>query len=105
VSALRTSCERLLQDRTTSRLHVKRTRNNLDSLGKAGEIRGSSSSTIKCSGACQRGTDRFPSDMIASRGPWPGPRTGARRGAASAAPSPNRIGQTSQILMESNFCV
>jgi hypothetical protein len=47
----------------------------------------------------------FPSNMTASRGPWLGPRTRARRGATSATPSPSRIGQTSRIPMESNFCV
>jgi hypothetical protein len=36
---------------------------------------------------------------------WPGPQIGARRGTASATPSSSRIGQTSQILMESNFCI
>jgi hypothetical protein len=42
------------------------------------------------------GPTGFLSDMTASRGPWPGPRTGARRGAASATLSPSRIGQTSR---------
>jgi hypothetical protein len=51
-SKKRTSLKRLLQDKTTSRLHVERTRNKLDSSGNAGEIRRSSSSTMKCSGAC-----------------------------------------------------
>jgi hypothetical protein len=48
------SLERLLQDRITSRFHVERTQNKLDSSGKAGETRRSSSSTMKRSGACMR---------------------------------------------------
>ena len=38
-SKKRTSLKRLLQDRTTSRLHDKRTRPKLDSLGEAGETK------------------------------------------------------------------
>jgi hypothetical protein len=49
------------------------------------------------------GPTGFRSGMTTSRGPWPGPRTGARRGAASAIPNPSRIGQTSWISMKSNF--
>jgi hypothetical protein len=52
------SHKRLLQDKTISRLHVERTQNKLDSSGQAGETRGSSSSTMKFSGADRRGTDR-----------------------------------------------
>jgi hypothetical protein len=55
-----TSLKRLLQDKTTSRLHVERTRTKLDSPGKARETRRPSSSTMKCSGACQGGTHRVP---------------------------------------------
>jgi hypothetical protein len=50
------SLKRLFQDRTTSRLHFERTRTKLDSSGKAGETRRSSSSTMKCSRACRCGT-------------------------------------------------
>jgi hypothetical protein len=45
------SLKRLLQDRTTSRLHIKRTWNKLDSSGEAGETRRSLSSTMKCTGS------------------------------------------------------
>jgi hypothetical protein len=38
----------------------------------------------------------FPRDMITCRGLWPGPRTEAGRGAATATPNPSRIGQTSR---------
>jgi hypothetical protein len=55
-----TSLKTVLQDRTTSRLHVERIWNKLDSSGKAGETRRSSSSTLKCFGACQYGTHRVP---------------------------------------------
>jgi hypothetical protein len=54
-SKKRTSLKRLLQDRTTSRLHFERTQTKLDSPGKAGETRRSSSSTMKYLGACRRG--------------------------------------------------
>jgi hypothetical protein len=77
----RTPLKRLFQDRTTSRLHVERIRNKLDSSSKAGETRRSSSSTIKCSGACRCRTYRVPRGMTTSPRPWPGPWIGARRGA------------------------
>jgi hypothetical protein len=47
----------------------------------------------------------FHSEVTTNRGPWPGPRAGARRGAASATPTPSRIGQTSRIPIESTFCI
>jgi hypothetical protein len=56
----RTLLERLLQDRTTSRLHDERTRNKLDSSSIARETRRSSSSTMKCSRACRCRTLRVP---------------------------------------------
>jgi hypothetical protein len=46
-----------------------------------------------------------PNDVTTNRGPWPGPQTGARRGVASTTPNSSRIGQTSQIPMESNFYI
>jgi hypothetical protein len=46
-----------------------------------------------------------PSDMITSHGPGPGPQTEAGRGTAIATPNQSRIGQTSRILMESNFWI
>jgi hypothetical protein len=51
------------------------------------------------------GPTGFPSDVTIGRGPWPGPQAEARRGAASATPTPSRIGQTSQIPMESTFLI
>jgi hypothetical protein len=59
-SKKRTSLKRLLQDRTTSRLHFERTRTKLDSLGKARETRRSSSSTMKCSGVYRCETHGVP---------------------------------------------
>jgi hypothetical protein len=103
-SKKRTSLKRLLQDKTTSRLHVERTRNKLDSSSKAGETKRSSSSTMKCPGLVDAGPVGFPSGMTMSRAPWPEPRIGARRGAASATSNPSRIGQISRISMKSNFC-
>jgi hypothetical protein len=47
----------------------------------------------------------FRSGVTIGRGPWPGPRAEARRGAASAAPTPSRICQTSRIPMESTFYI
>jgi hypothetical protein len=38
----------------------------------------------------------FLSDMTTSCGLWPGPRTEAARGAATATPNPSKIGQTSR---------
>jgi hypothetical protein len=51
------------------------------------------------------GPTGFPNNVTASRGPWPGPQTGARRGVASTTPNPSIIGQTSRISMESNFYI
>jgi hypothetical protein len=56
-------------------------------------------------GLIDAGPTGFPSDMTMSREPWPSPWTGARRGAASATTNLSRIGQTSRIPMESNFCI
>jgi hypothetical protein len=88
---------------TTSRLHVERTQNKLDSSGMARETRRFSSSTMKCLGLVDVGPTGFSNDMTTSHGPWPSPQTKARRGATSASPNPSRIGQTSQIPMKSNF--
>jgi hypothetical protein len=43
------------------------------------------------------GPTGFSSDTTTSRGPWPGPRTEAEKGAATATPNPSRICQTSRI--------
>jgi hypothetical protein len=51
------------------------------------------------------GPTGFPSDMATIRGPWPSPRIEARRGATSTTLNPSRIGQTSWIPIESNFCI
>jgi hypothetical protein len=51
------------------------------------------------------GSTGFRNDVTTSRGPWPDPQTGARRGVSSTTPNPSRIGQTSRIPMESNFCI
>ena len=55
--------------------------------------------------AVDAGPTGFPNNVTMSRGPWPGPRTRTRRGVAPTTPNPNRIGQTNQIPMESNFCI
>jgi hypothetical protein len=58
----------------------------------------SSSGTMgcrQCLGPVDVGPIGFPSDVTTNRGPWLGPRAEARRGAASATPTPSRIGQTS----------
>jgi hypothetical protein len=49
------------------------------------------------------GPTGFRSDVTTSHGPWPGPRTKARRGTTSATLNSSRIGQTSWIPMENNF--
>jgi ABC-type Fe2+-enterobactin transport system substrate-binding protein len=41
----------------------------------------------------------FRSATTISHGPWPGPRTEAGKGAATATPNPSRIGKTSQTLI------
>jgi hypothetical protein len=104
----RTKCSslmRLLQDMITLRLHAKRTWTKLDSTGKAGETRRPLSSTMKCSGLVDAGPTGFRSSVTIGHGPWPGLRAEARRDAASATPTPSRIGQTSRIPMESTFCI
>ena len=63
----RTSLKRLLQDRTTSRLHVERTRPAWFAR-QAGETRRLPSSTIKCSRACRCGTHKVP--QRSDYGPW-----------------------------------
>jgi hypothetical protein len=94
-SKKRTSLGRLLQDMTTSRLHVERTRNE-------GSLR---VQPWNARGLVDAGPTWFPNNVTTSHGPWPDPRTGARRGVASTTPDPSRIGQTSRIPMESNFCI
>jgi hypothetical protein len=39
------------------------------------------------------GPIRFRNNVTMSRGPWPSPRTGAKRDVASSTPNSNRIGQ------------
>jgi hypothetical protein len=91
-SKKRTSLKRLLQDRTISRLHVERTRNKLDSSCKAGETKRSSKFNREMFGGLSMRPTGFSSDVTTNRGPWPGPRAEVRRGAASATPTPSRIG-------------
>jgi hypothetical protein len=43
-------------------------------------------------GLVDAGLIGFPSDVTTNRGPRPGPRAKARRGATSATPTPSRIG-------------
>jgi hypothetical protein len=90
-----TSLGRLLQGRTTSMLHVERTRNE-------GSLQ---VQPWNAWGLVDAGSTGFPNNVTTSRGPWPSPRTRARRGVASATPDPSRIGQTSRIPMESNYCI
>jgi hypothetical protein len=59
----RTSLERLLQNKTTSRLHVERTRNE-GSLRVNHEMLG---------GLVDTGTAGFRNNTSVSHGPWPGP--------------------------------
>jgi hypothetical protein len=60
---------------------------------------------MKCSGLVDAGPIGFPSEVTTNHGPWPSLRAEARRGAASATPTPSRIAQTSWIPMKNTFCI
>jgi hypothetical protein len=74
----RTSLGGLLQNKTTSRLHVERTRNE-------GSLR---IQPWNAHGLVDTGPAGFRNNTFAGHGPWPGPRVGTRRDVASTTPNP-----------------